>query len=1220
MGRADFRADVAALIEEFKAKLKGKSPLQRLEEGTEDGMVTFKFNFGAKSWVEVSICVENLHLYPAKSDGYLYVGDSSEDEIASTAADVLQSVSISSTGISSIVRTCALQLCEHGSLSTKPFLEMGSAISPPGLSAAKRQKLSSNDSDDDDEEEEGDHSDFAIDSEDDVLFSDTTPGIIEPLKPLLVRDWKELKSLGYHHVGYLTHPGENGFMIYFSVKVSKLVASTILTSDQCEAWSLPLDTYVVTIMKFDPEYMEVVSSKGISYVKGMNLDNQNLFDKPPKVAFRVLASPTAEIQVGDARACFRTITANTLEGAQTQEGPTSLTQFLLSWTLSDLLNNSVGLTQFSRAGAELVYRKRHAIAGEPADPTFLTPTSVNAHSDWEVAKAADDEEGQTNREGTVGGSFHELYELVGAPATEHVDRLNFLLLALRFIMRRMKLASRFCLVCHMRTHRDLESLRPFVCDSSLCTYQYMQLGLGPSIELEILHNPTVVDMLISFAYIGAASAGGRGQYNSTTFGVLDPFPVGVGVENVEKYSVESSAIVGWNGITVWGSEGSNWTIDGVKRTADNASQPRAGDTLEIHYGSHVGRYKILSVVDCKCLKLETSISKPFPAQAHGLQLTFSFYRKEWRGWAPSASDPTLADNQLIVDTLQKLPSVDTLVSIIDQLRRGVIDPLPQTTEECPPNSANLSVEDEEPPFILDPELLKASHTSLNLRPCLDKIDRLLYPLLRWIICSNRSYFRELVDPKERLVGVTSSYKQFKMVTGSPDKEERFMKERNKECANLPIKSLWAFHGSPMANWHSILRHGLHYKKISHGRAYGNGIYHALDSATSLGYAQPEQRIWKRSKLRITMCMSLNEIVNRPDKFTSTQPYLVVPNVDWVQTRFLLVHMNQIYTAPKKIEVTTEQPGVSYLKMDTTYRPTFSMKQLLVPEAIIAAAHCQEKKGKATRAAKNVADEGWDFDGGFSALMADSGGHSDTDDDDQSEDDDSDEEMDFDDGAFESIDSKPKVPVAPEPDPMEELSLMPPPEYATTSATKALHKELMNLLKAQQKTKEEERGWILDVANVTNIYQWTVRLAHFDEKLPLQQDLRAKGGTWAQTGIVLEVRFGPDFPMTPPYVRVVKPRFMQFMHGGGGHVTAGGSICMDLLTMSGWSPAYSIEATLLQIRMALTSVEPRPARLSQQHGWDRGYSPAEAIDAFVRVARQHGWEVPKGWEKYFNGVA
>ena len=48
--------------------------------------------------------------------------------------------------------------------------------------------------------------------------------------------------------------------------------------------------------------------------------------------------------------------------------------------------------------------------------------------------------------------------------------------------------------------------------------------------------------------------------------------------------------------------------------------------------------------------------------------------------------------------------------------------------------------------------------------------------------------------------------------------------------------MFAFHGSPIQNWHSIIRHGLDFAETLHGRAYGHGVYHALDQNVSVGYA------------------------------------------------------------------------------------------------------------------------------------------------------------------------------------------------------------------------------------------------------------------------------------------------------------------------------------------------------------------------------------------------
>lgn len=38
--------------------------------------------------------------------------------------------------------------------------------------------------------------------------------------------------------------------------------------------------------------------------------------------------------------------------------------------------------------------------------------------------------------------------------------------------------------------------------------------------------------------------------------------------------------------------------------------------------------------------------------------------------------------------------------------------------------------------------------------------------------------------------------------------------------------------------------------------------------------------------------------------------------------------------------------------------------------------------------------------------------------------------------------------------------------------------------------------------------------------------------------------------------------------------------MDLLTADGWLPSYSIPAVILQIKMAISNLDPKPARLAR----------------------------------------
>lgn len=186
-----------------------------------------------------------------------------------------------------------------------------------------------------------------------------------------------------------------------------------------------------------------------------------------------------------------------------------------------------------------------------------------------------------------------------------------------------------------------------------------------------------------------------------------------------------------------------------------------------------------------------------------------------------------------------------------------------------------------------------------------------------------------------------------------------------------------------------------------------------------------------------------------------------------------------------------------------------------------------------------------------------------------------------------------------------LPTLSPPQFATTSATKILQQHLQATIKTQERVPLHELGWYVDPSLITTVYQWIAELHTFDPSLPLAKDLKET----KQKSIVLELRFPRQFPMDPPLVRVIRPRFLQFAAGGGGHVTAGGSMCMELLTHSGWLPTTSIESLLLQVRMAITSTDPRPARLDI-HSAKTDYSVGEAVDAYRRVALAHGWQISK----------
>lgn len=63
-----------------------------------------------------------------------------------------------------------------------------------------------------------------------------------------------------------------------------------------------------------------------------------------------------------------------------------------------------------------------------------------------------------------------------------------------------------------RCDEAITALKPFVCDSSLCLFQLISLGLGPSLEHEIQTNASAVDLLVQLAYVSAKEGTLKGDF------------------------------------------------------------------------------------------------------------------------------------------------------------------------------------------------------------------------------------------------------------------------------------------------------------------------------------------------------------------------------------------------------------------------------------------------------------------------------------------------------------------------------------------------------------------------------------------------------------------------------------------------------------------------------------------------------------------------------------
>lgn len=397
-----------------------------------------------------------------------------------------------------------------------------------------------------------------------------------------------------------------------------------------------------------------------------------------------------------------------------------------------------------------------------------------------------------------------------------------------------------------------------------------------------------------------------------------------------------------------------------------------------------------------------------------------------------------------------------------------------------------------------------------------------------------------------------------------------------------------------------------------------------------------------SELRISLALSICEIVNRPEEFVASHPHFVVDKEEWIQCRYLLIQIDPTENALKNPLFAPSGPECTgYIQQDPEHciMKEYSMDPLQIPLSALSIARQQEALGltlgntaldSITAVTNKIDDESCD---------SDSGDHPDILVDDILK-------------LYRAHESRKRqrstspepssCGLASSPSPWKStkwseigkkntrstqnmtvslgsldyktIPQLPPPSWATSSpmALQTLTRELKHIHTIQSQNHAASLGWSVDTLAIDNLFQWIVQFHSFDSGLPLAMDMKSRG----LRSIVLEVRFGSNFPMSPPFVRIIRPRFLPFLEGGGGHVTAGGAICSEMLTNSGWSPAMSMEMVFLQIRLGLCDTE-RPARLdTRQRNAD--YGIAEAVAAYIRAAVNHGWDVPEDLENIHAG--
>lgn len=162
-------------------------------------------------------------------------------------------------------------------------------------------------------------------------------------------------------------------------------------------------------------------------------------------------------------------------------------------------------------------------------------------------------------------------------------------------------------------------------------------------------------------------------------------------------------------------------------------------------------------------------------------------------------------------------------------------------------------------------------------------------------------------------------------------------------------------------------------------------------------------------------------------------------------------------------------------------------------------------------------------------------------------------------------------------------------------TKAYNKRLMIEYKQLMKKTVAELGFSIKLAEESNLRVWLICIPDTSLSNP---ELEAQMQKLGIPFLELEISFPEGYPIEPPFPRVIYPRFQSLT----GHITVGGSICMEAISRSGWVPTTNMESLITQIKIVLAEGD---AKIDESCS-SRRYGLAEAKEAFQRAMATHGW--------------
>ena len=629
-----------------------------------------------------------------------------------------------------------------------------------------------------------------------------TPSALEMLK----EDLKNAQVAGIGVGIFKNHPIAPSITVSLAVGASRLG----LPDDVLEAWEMTQADFLVLLIQISADYKDIVSHFGRAN------DTDGLRFRFGKCASAKPSENSVRQALSTARYHGDIEKEQQQEDEDEDEDPPGSDRPLETLCMSKSIESLLSTHLFRLLKARLTFN----ISWSGAQ-SYL--------SDLSTSRYPEEVEVPRDTEPDAADLVSDLFEQDFADLRT-VSKLNLPLVVMQFTMHRFKRCTEYCMVCHKKIEGGFAAIKPFICESELCSYQFITLGFGSNLEHEIIHNPYVVDLLVSFFWAAAHEGGLRNM------------PIGLGLKTYMP--PESTGKSSRRDVLV---DLENLKLDDSNNPLPPTNPIRPGDIFFLSVGramhdipgfireplwtnSGYGNRFVCRVNRCVGVSWDFEIiasnpnyrSEPVPAPPKGYLKGAIFLQQ-------NDVDSITGDPQRSKALAQLAEEIPSVLSMRNYLLASPGCAL-GTWNRFTPSSIKLLqwiVASNRSLIVQDDSVPDVSARSSDSH---DDITNASAAPSSSLTLPTPAPAQTETPPTRRVTGLPSGLMQFRFAQGSPAKEMDFQTALEDEMRSMldsdpdKVPTLFAWHGSPLKNWHSIIRSGLDFQTISHGRSSGNGVY------------------------------------------------------------------------------------------------------------------------------------------------------------------------------------------------------------------------------------------------------------------------------------------------------------------------------------------------------------------------------------------------------------